>query len=88
MKGRGTITISASRTPRHVVIIVSDTGPGIKSSLLETIFDLGYTTKKGVRRKGMGFGFGLFYARQIVEDYEGRLKATSRLPLTDKRSAF
>jgi GAF domain-containing protein len=98
MKGRGTITVSVSRSPQDVIISVADTGPGIKSSLLETIFQLGYTTKMGGRRKGMGFGFGLWYARQIVEDYEGTLKAKNRrergatfiitLPLTNKRSAF
>lgn len=96
MKGRGTITISASPTPPNVVISVADTGPGIKSSLLETIFEFGYTTKKRGRRQGTGFG--LWHAREIVESYKGTLKAKSRLghgaifiislPLTDKRSSF
>ncbi|MDT4955085.1 MAG: two-component system, OmpR family, sensor histidine kinase KdpD [Acidobacteriota bacterium] len=96
IKGRGTITISASQTPRDVIISITDTGPGIKSSLLETIFEFGYTTKKQGRRKGTGFG--LWHAREIIGSYKGTLIAHSRLgsgatfvislPLTDKRSAF
>jgi signal transduction histidine kinase len=96
MKERGRITISASRIPPDVVISVTDTGPGIKSSLLEKIFEFGYTTKRRGRWKGTGFG--LWHAREIVESYKGTLTAQNRprggatfiikLPLTDKRSAF
>lgn len=96
MKGRGTITISASSTPQEIVISVADNGPGINRSLLESIFEFGVTTKTKGRQKGMGFG--LWYAKEIVESYKGTLKVKSRfghgatftvsLPLAAGKGAF
>jgi signal transduction histidine kinase/putative methionine-R-sulfoxide reductase with GAF domain len=95
-KSRGTITVRAYSTESKVILSVSDTGPGIKSSLLETIFEFGYTTKKRGQRKGTGFG--LWHAREIVESYKGILEANSqpghgatfivKLPLTSKGDVF
>lgn len=95
-KSRGTITIRARRSRSNVIISVSDTGPGIKTSLLETVFMFGYTTKKRGRQKGTGFG--LWHARGIVDSYKGTLKAKSQpghgatfiitLPLTSKGDVF
>jgi signal transduction histidine kinase len=75
MKNRGTVTITAIAKSDEVIISVTDEGPGIKPSHLEVIFGLGYTTKKG---QGKGTGFGLWHAREIVEDYDGQLLATSK----------
>lgn len=47
-----------------VAISVSDTGTGIKSEHLDHIFEIGFTTKSGVR----GAGVGLALSKRIIEE--------------------
>lgn len=72
---RGKLTISAARQKGHRVrITVSDTGCGMTPEELEQIFDPFYTTKEVDR----GLGLGLTIAYNIVKDWNGSLKASSR----------
>ena len=69
MKGKGKLSIKISTDTKHVYILVSDTGKGIKKHLQKTIFEPGYTSKK------RGWGLGLSLAKRIIEDYhDGRIK--------------
>lgn len=69
MKGKGKLSIKISTDVKHVYILVSDTGKGIKKHLQKTIFEPGYTSKK------RGWGLGLSLAKRIIEDYhDGRIK--------------
>ena len=54
-----------------VAFSVSDTGSGIDPNLLESIFDPFFTTKS----VGKGTGLGLFIARRIVQQHNGRIWA-------------
>jgi signal transduction histidine kinase len=53
----------------EAVMAVEDTGPGIESKNLASIFDAFFTTKAG------GMGMGLSICRSIVEAHGGRLTA-------------
>src|SRR5712692_2582280 len=57
-----------------VAISISDTGAGIKSELLDHIFEIGFTTKSGVR----GAGVGLALSKRIIEEaHNGSLAITN-----------
>ena len=50
---------------------IEDSGPGIAPGVIEHIFSPFFTTK----RSGAGTGLGLYIAREIVEQHNGRLLA-------------
>ena len=65
MSGEGSITIEFLRESDQVHIDVADTGKGIPSSQLKTVFQPGFTTKK------RGWGLGLSLSKRIIEQYHG-----------------
>jgi len=71
--GRGTITITATRTATRLAISVHDTGPGIDPAILPRIFEPFFTTKA----PETGTGLGLPVVKEIVEDYGGTLQVHS-----------
>ena len=67
----GRIDISARADDVHVEISVADTGPGIPSEYLETIFEEFEQTSDG--KKAGGTGLGLPLSRKLVELHSGHL---------------
>jgi K+-sensing histidine kinase KdpD len=70
----GEIRISGRAQPEHVVICVSDEGPGIDTHDVPHIFDRFYRAEKAARRT-KGAGLGLYLARAIIEAHGGRIWA-------------
>lgn len=66
----GEITFRTYQRDNHILIEVSDNGPGIAEEDLHHIFDPFYTSKKK-----MGMGVGLSICHGIVEEYRGSIKA-------------
>ncbi len=62
-EGTGTIEWQIHDKPDHIEIDISDTGKGIASSKLKTVFEPGYTTKT------RGWGLGLSLAKRIIDNY-------------------
>ncbi|HTU71784.1 MAG TPA: HAMP domain-containing sensor histidine kinase [Candidatus Baltobacteraceae bacterium] len=71
----GPIVVSVDRDDGHVVITVSDHGPGISGEQLERIFDRFY---RGERRDVPGSGLGLAIAKRAVERAKGTLTVQTR----------
>jgi signal transduction histidine kinase len=63
MSGKGSITFSIKEIGSQVHIEITDTGKGIPSGKLKTVFQPGYTTKK------RGWGLGLSLVKRIVENF-------------------
>jgi two-component sensor histidine kinase len=73
MGSSGTISVKILRgSGSKVFLDISDTGKGIPSSILPSVFKPGFTTKK------RGWGLGLALAKRIIELYhEGRIYVKS-----------
>ncbi|MCC0176230.1 GAF domain-containing protein [Waterburya agarophytonicola K14] len=67
-------------------VTVSDTGRGIETNSLETVFDRFYQEEGALRRSAGGTGLGLAICRQIVKNWGGEIWAES--PGKDRGSIF
>ena len=71
MSGQGLARVMIARQGDSVCLCVRDEGTGIAPADLERIFEPGYTTKP------QGSGYGLYLARQLVQDAGGTIAARS-----------
>jgi len=69
-----TVRTGFDQARRSVVVSFSDNGIGIQPGNRDRIFDPYFTTKTG--RKG--FGLGLAYAKQVVEQHGGNIEVDPR----------
>jgi DICT domain-containing protein/signal transduction histidine kinase len=67
-------------------VTVSDTGRGIETGSLETVFDRFYQEEGALRRSAGGTGLGLAICRQVVKSWGGEIWAES--PGKDRGSIF
>lgn len=74
----GTVTVSAQRQNRQLVIKVEDEGIGIDSEDIERIFERFYRVDKARTRAEGGFGLGLPIAKLIVEQHQGTIEVESK----------
>jgi signal transduction histidine kinase len=69
----GTINLSSEVSDEAVRLIIKDTGPGIAEEELPKIFEKFYQVDPDRTGQVRGFGLGLFYARQFIQNQGGRL---------------
>jgi DICT domain-containing protein/signal transduction histidine kinase len=83
----GTIAIAVKNNgAKTLEVTVSDTGRGIETGSLETVFDRFYQEEGALRRSAGGTGLGLAICRQVVKNWGGEIWAES--PGKDKGSIF
>jgi signal transduction histidine kinase len=74
----GRITVRTADVPgNRVELSITDTGIGIESSKLTSIFDAFEQGGKEVTRQFGGLGLGLAITRAIIEQHQGHIAATS-----------
>lgn len=69
------ITVESSLSDDEVIIIFSDTGPGIKEEDQSKIFEPFFTTKQ----QGKGTGLGLWVSYGIIKSFHGSIKLNSKV---------
>lgn len=60
---------------KHILVRISDNGPGILPEITNKIFDPFFTTKP----VGQGTGLGLYICYQIIEKHKGKIEVKSNL---------
>jgi PAS domain S-box-containing protein len=81
MPDGGKLKIQLDQTDNQAIVVIEDTGTGIKDQHLPHIFDPFFTTK-GIG-KGTGLGLSISYA--IIKEHEGRITVES---ISGKGSRF
>ncbi len=72
---KGRITIKTRQEGKNVVVVISDTGCGIKEENLAKVFDPFFTTKE----IGKGTGLGMNIAYNIIEEHKGKIGVASEV---------
>jgi signal transduction histidine kinase len=72
----GAVSVRVERIEREVRFSVADSGAGIDTDHLDSIFERFWQVTQGDRR---GLGLGLFISKRIVEAHGGRIWAESEL---------
>jgi two-component system OmpR family sensor kinase len=68
-----TVTVTASKEQKNILISVIDRGEGIPEPLQEKVFDRFYRADNSRNRETGGSGLGLAIARSIVNAHGGRI---------------
>lgn len=74
-KGRRSIAVEVAPRPGELVILFSDSGPGVPEDVRDRIFDPYFSTKPD------GVGLGLTIAGETAAEYDGALELVSGGPL-------
>lgn len=75
IQGDGDIFIKTCKQDEYILIIIRDTGSGIKPENVSRIFEPGFTTKGA----GVGLGLGLFISYNIIQNHNGQISVKSEL---------
>ncbi len=73
----GSIALTVEAQESAITLVIRDTGPGISPAELPKVFEKFYQIDPCRAGQIRGFGLGLFYARQFVQDHGGSLQLES-----------
>jgi two-component system phosphate regulon sensor histidine kinase PhoR len=61
----------------QILIRVTDNGPGIPAKYIDKVFDKFFRVPAGAIHNTKGYGLGLSYARQVVEQHGGTIAVSN-----------
>jgi signal transduction histidine kinase len=73
------INVSVKALNGHVQVSIADNGPGISPEYLHKVFEQFFRIPTGNEHNIKGYGLGLSYAKQVMEQHGGSISA-SNLP--------
>ena len=74
MDGKGRLQLGSTQHDGHVVVSVTDSGPGVPTELRAKIFEPFFSTKP----RGEGTGLGLHICQQIIAKHGGAIQLDSQ----------
>ncbi|WP_165381457.1 MULTISPECIES: response regulator [unclassified Pseudoalteromonas] len=80
----GTVNFIADFSDTHLLFEIADTGQGIPSSQIESIYDAFKQHDYGVNRQIEGIGLGLSITKSLVDLMKGEIKVTSKVNIGTK----
>ena len=81
----GRVRIQLTQNQADVEVVVEDSGQGIESEFLETIFEMFRQVDSGTTRRQGGLGVGLSIVRHLVELHSGSVSVESKGPARGSR---
>ncbi|WP_373236930.1 stimulus-sensing domain-containing protein [Cohaesibacter celericrescens] len=75
----GQVHVGLARKGGYVVVTVDDDGRGIQAEDVNRVFERFYTDRPEGEDFGQNSGLGLSISQQIIEAYQGTIKASNRL---------
>lgn len=77
VNGEGEITMSVHRDHEWIILKMTDNGPGISPKLKDLVFKPGFTSKYD-QSGNPSTGIGLFYVKNVAEQYGGTVSFQNR----------
>lgn len=73
----GSILFKVEENETEVSVFINDTGCGINENVKNKLFEKYYQGKNSAKNKEIGFGIGLYLAKQFIDCHQGELSYSS-----------
>jgi signal transduction histidine kinase len=78
--GGGVVEVAAASVNGHVLLSVTDNGPGVPESERDIVFDKFYRGRDAQRRGEAGSGLGLAIVKSLVDLHGGSVRVEESVP--------
>ncbi|WP_302630733.1 sensor histidine kinase [uncultured Clostridium sp.] len=85
LNDKGIIEVTTYYAIRSVIVQIKNNGPKIDESIIDKIFDTGFTTKENQNKEN---GFGLSITKEIIERNNGNISVKSNDSFTEFKIKF